>query len=345
MSTFKHINLLKKTSTSYRLLNLENREVNIPDLVLLYQQKYTKEEIQSSQAQLVRLVETRLDTIRGVLCYLLDDANINILYISKYLEQVDIAKSLERYNNVLAKGYENMDLSAVEDYLFNKYDTLDHTSFTNKELIESEDFMFSYLMSFVFDYKCNDFFNSELIFFFSDMLNEEKKKNDFFSFLYFQYEYYFFLDSINILFHSGLKHKRDESFIKNSIYTSSMLLNVSFSQSNKGLYHSSNDLSSPFLGFLELHIRDLFLLLNNPETNTFSFFNYVINKYGDIIYPFCIRNDKGEFVFHYVDNMIDFSYMHDFVNSYMRYVLNTNSTLLHGTLVGIKNELSKGKSA
>jgi hypothetical protein len=87
MSTFKHINLLKKTSTSYPLLNLENREVNIPDLVLLYQQKYTKEEIQSSQAQLVRLVGTRLNTIRGVLCYLLAD-DIRLSKVKKNIETI-----------------------------------------------------------------------------------------------------------------------------------------------------------------------------------------------------------------------------------------------------------------
>jgi hypothetical protein len=64
---------------------------------LLYQQKYTKEEIQSSQVQLVRLVGTRLDVIRGVLCYLLDDANINILYIRMGIKN-DSEYETSKYN-------------------------------------------------------------------------------------------------------------------------------------------------------------------------------------------------------------------------------------------------------
>lgn len=119
-----------------------------------------------------------------------------------------------------------------------------------------------------------------------------------------------------------------------------MLLNFSFSRSDKGLYHSSNDLSSPFMGFLELHLRDLYLFVNNPNINIVSFSSYFEQKYGDIIYPFCIMDNKNEIVFYYTENMIDFDYMQDFINSYLRYVLNSDHTRLHSTILTIKEELS-----
>ncbi len=229
-----------------------------------------------------------------------------ILLFDTYLNNLDdtkLALVMERYNLILLKEYNmntlynnSTDISSRDKYLIEKYKVLDPSSFFNKEHINSEDFTLAYLNSFIFDYNhCTFFYN---------LVSLEDKKNNFFSFLLYQYEYYF-----------------------------------SFSKSSKGLYHSSSDLSDSFLGFLELHIRDLYSIINDPTVNVFHFLNYLTNKYGLVIYPFCILNTKGQLTFNTFDNMVDFSYLEDFVNSYLRLMLNMDTTCLYNTVSSIKNEL------
>lgn len=348
---FKNINLLKQTESGYEIVKVDNVYVEIPDLVLQFKQKYDIEELVHNKTKLISIIEERKNAIYNAIDYLLEEPNFDILLFDTYLNDLDdikLASVIERYNLILLKEYNtntlysnNNDISSRDKYLIEKYKILEPSSFFNKEYIDSEDFTLAYLNSFIFDYNHCTFFLNEVISFFNNLVSSEDKKNNFFSFLFYQYEYYFFLYTLDYSLCDRIctKFKKNTSFIDTNVSFTSMLLNFSFSKSSKGLYHSSSDLSDSFLGFLELHIRDLYSIINDPTVNVFHFLNYLKNKYGLVIYPFCILNTRGQLTFNTFDNMVDFSYLEDFVNSYLRLMLNMNTTCLYNTVSSIKNEL------
>lgn len=348
---FKNVNLLKQTESSYDIIKLDHAYVKIPDLVLQFKQKYNREELLNYQIKFISIVEERQNAIHDAIRYLLEEPQFNILLFNSYLNnlnEIKLASVIKRYNSILLKEYttnmhyeKHSNILSKDRYLIEKYKILEPTSFFNKELIESEDFTLGYLNSLFFDYNHCSFFLTEVKSFFNDLILTENKKNNFFSFLFYQYEYYFFLYTLDYSLCDRIctKLKKNKSFIDSNISFASMLLNFSFSRSTRGLYHSSHDLSDPFLGFLELHIKDLYSIINDSTVNVFHFLHYLKNKYGLVIYPFCVLDDKGELAFNTFENMVDFSYLEDFINSYLRLMLNMNTTCLYNSVSHIKNEL------
>ncbi len=301
-------------------------DVQVPNIINLFKEKYTIGEIEINKVKCIDILLSRINVLDNTFRYLLQKQYIKDIFSLEY-SIIDFDNMLQLYNSILLKEYNNEKIDNTTSTLIYTYKVNYLNDFKEKLLIDSRDVVIQLYESITYDYKCCLILMEKLTLFFNTLIDDNKSnlniKNMFFSFLYCQYEYIFYIFTLNSLLQYDLNKNyiKNYLFINSNIHRTATLLSASFNKSNKGLYKEAFNIEDPFLSFADGYRRELVKFLMDPNSNRIDFFNLLEQKYN--VFPISTIVNNNDILF-LTENMISFEYLHDFINSYIRTSSNLN---------------------
>lgn len=334
------MNYLEKLThkSNYKLFT--DKEIQIPNIVSLFIEKYSIVEIDVNKSKCLAILSSRINILDNTFKYLLQEQYVNdILQLEYNVINFDYMISL--YNKRLATGYNKEYTNEVDNTLINLYKGNYQDDYDEGLYIDDMDVVISLYETLTYDYKCCLILMDALESFFNVSLNVNRldlyEKNIFFSFLYSQLEYFIFILTLNSLLQHNINknYVKNHSFIDWSVYKTSIFLGDIF-YSKKGLFQEGSNTEDLFLNFIDTYRRELTSFIMSPNSNRIGLFNLLKEKSN--ISPISVSIDNNN-ILPITENMISFDYLQNFITSYIHMSSNSNWRFLslvlkwHGKLV------------
>lgn len=319
------MNYLKELTNKKHYKLFTDKEIQVPDVVNLFMEKYSITELNINKSKCVAILSSRINTLNSTFRYLLQEQYVDDCLPLEY-NMIDFDRMILLYNKKLALGYNKEDINDIDNTLINLYKNNYQDDYDEHLYIDDMDVIISLYETLTYDHRCCLILMETLESFFDVCLDTNRldlyKQNMFFSFLYSQLEYFIFILTLNSL----LQHNINENYVKNhsyidwNVYKTSIFLDYIF-YSKKGLYQEGSNIEDIFLNFIDTYRRELTRFVMDPNSNRIDLFNFLKEKSNISPISIAINNNN---ILPLTDNMISFDYLQNFITSYIHMSSNSN---------------------